>query len=79
MAIDFSKDIRSLTESDLAGLTADELKLLGRLCVSEPIRGTSPFDPDGVEMSYSGNGATQRCRVHPDDVAVATLKGWVRA
>lgn len=75
MALDWTKDIDSLQASDVEALTADEKKILGRFAVSKTIRGTSPFDPTGVEMAY---GSTQRGRILAADVAFALLKGWVK-
>lgn len=79
MAIDWTKDVSTLTASDVEALTADERKILARLTLHAPIYGASPFDPTGVEMTLSGNGATQRARVAAGSVATALLRGWIKA
>ena len=79
MAIDWTKDVRSLSESDIAGLSADEKKILGRLCASEPIYCTHDLDPLGVPMEYAGNGSKQVSCVRPGSVVVALLKGWTKS
>jgi hypothetical protein len=79
MAISWTADARSLTAEDVAGLTAAEQKILGRLVVSEPVYTTHDLDPTGVLMTYDGNGAQQRAKVPPGSVAIALLKGWVLA
>lgn len=75
MAIDFTKDVSSLVEGDLAGLSADELKILGRLAASSPIRIVEAGG--GTLMTHAGNG-TRAADVHNSDVAIALLKGWAK-
>lgn len=78
MALDWSKDVRSLQESDLSGLTADEKKILGRLCASEPIYITPASDATGTAMAFSGNGSVQHAYVAAGSVVIAALRGWVK-
>jgi hypothetical protein len=51
VALDWTKDIDSLAEGDLSGLSADELRILGRLAESSPIYIARALDPTATLWS----------------------------